>query len=117
MAQRTLTIRFDHISKEWLLIADDTPEMDIVKSDPSLSAVVSLLHREQTFRGTASELCQRIYSKLKPNALTRRLNRYAGELQQLGVYMETDRTSTRRELVLTYSPSDVNDDMTVMTHS
>lgn len=117
VAQRTLTIRFDHISKEWLLIADDTPEMDIVKSDPSLSAVVSLLHKEQTFRGTASELCQRIHSKLKPNALTRRLNRYAGELQQLGVYMEADRTSTRRELVLTFSPSGVNDDMTVMTHS
>ena len=117
VAQRTLTIRFDHISKEWLLIADDTPEMDIVKRDPSLSAVVSLLHKEQTFRGTASELCQRIHSKLKPNALTRRLNRYAGELQQLGIYIETDRTSTRRELVLTFSTSGGNDDMTVMTHS
>lgn len=117
VAQRTLTLRFDQITKEWLLIADDTPEMDIVKSDPSLSALVSLLHKEQIFRGTASELCQRIHSKLKPNALTRRLNRYAGELQQFGVYIETDRTSTRREVVLTFSPTGMNDDMTVMTHS
>ena len=65
----------------------------------------------------SSELCQRIHSKLKPNELPRRLNRYAGELQQLGGYIETNRTSSHRELVLTFSPSRVNDDMTVMTHS
>lgn len=115
VAERILTLRFDEPSREWLLVSDDTPELDVVKRDPSLCAVVNLVRREQAFKGTASELCQRIHSKLKPNVLSRRLNRYASELGQLGVHLETDRTSTRRELVLTFTTSECHDDMTVMT--
>ena len=111
--EQIFTIRFDSDSKEWLFIESDTPQKDCVKSDTALSFLVTYLQKEKEFRGTASELSEKLSDSVKSNVLSRKLKKYQSELLDIGIEFTKTRSGERRELLLTYNPKTADDDMTV----
>lgn len=73
---------------------------------------MNCLTAEKEFCGTAGELSEKLGGGINGNVLTRKLNRYAKELSNMGVEFTCSRTGKRRELLIVYGG---NDDMTIET--
>lgn len=71
--------------------------------DPLLSAVCELVTAEQPqWKGSATELAERLQLSIQPNALTKQLNVKAGKLrQEFGVRYANSRTRTGSNITLT----------------
>lgn len=103
---------------EFVGYADELPEEP---ADPLLSAIAMLVERQGTWEGTAEELRTQLQQlnprlDLKANALSRRLNAQAQELEkQYGVYLTRSRGSgsklIRLEAVDDMSDMDDNSDV------
>ena len=102
--EKVLTVHFNRETCEWEYVSGDTPAEDAMKSDPVMRALISFLQTEKEFQGQASELAERLQVSIKGNVLSRKLNRYETELQQLGIEFIKSRTGQKRELLLVYSP-------------
>ena len=73
---------------------------------------MTYLTAEKEFCGTASELSDKLGCGINGNVLTRKLNRYEKELNNMGVEFTNSRTGKRREILIVY---DGNDGMTIET--
>ena len=73
---------------------------------------MNYLTAKKEFCGTAGELSEKLGGGINGNVLTRKLNRYAKELSNMGVEFTCSRTGKRRELLIIYEG---NDDMTIET--
>jgi hypothetical protein len=112
--ERIFNIRFNAEGCVWEFVSCETPESEAVNSDTMLKLLTEFMKAEKEFLGTSTELCEIMKSKfgveLKPNSLSKKLNRYQTELASLGIEMCRDRSGSKREIFLLY-----NDGMTVMT--
>ena len=86
-------------------VQDDVPER---KQDTFSFAVHDLMMTEQTFRGTATELCgllsQRFSVSYYPNHVTRDLVQHTRELTQYGVLFRSSKSHGTRIISIEYVP-------------
>ena len=110
--EQILNIRRDEETNEWIFVSGDTPIVSSLKSEVFFPLLMNCLTAEKEFCGTASELSEKLGGGINGNVLTRKLNRYAKELSNMGVEFTCSRTGKRRELLIVYGG---NDDMTIET--
>ena len=110
--EQILNIRRDEETNEWIFVSSDTPLVNSLKSEVFFPLLMNYLTAEKEFCGTASELSEKLGGGINGNVLTRKLNRYEKELNNMGVEFTCSRTGKRRELLIVY---DGNDDMTIET--
>ena len=110
--EQILNIRRDEETNEWIFISSDTPVVNSLKSEVFFPLLMNYLTAEKEFCGTASELSEKLGGGLNGNVLTRKLNRYEKELNNMGVEFTCSRTGKCRELLIIY---DGNDGMTIET--
>ena len=110
--EQILNIRRDDETNEWVFVSSDTPVVNSLKSESFFPLLIAYLRAEKEFCGTAGELSEKLDGGINGNVLTRKLNRYAKELKDMGIQFTNSRTGKRRELQIIY---DGNDDMTIET--
>lgn len=108
---RELPLRFQKETHTWELTApviDDAPP-----ADPALNSLSVFLSGVSPFDGTATELSELLElhtgEKILPSVLSKRLARYASELDKAGIQITTSRTRDARTLHISARPSDGND--------
>ena len=110
--EQILNIRRDEETNEWIFVSSDTPVVNSLKSEVFFPLLMNYLTAEKGFCGTASELSEKLGGGINGNVLTRKLNRYEKELNNMGVEFTCSRTGKCRELLIIY---DGNDVMTIET--
>lgn len=95
----------------WELIKTET-ELWKAPDDPILDAVTKMLTEEQLeWRGTASELIQKLQLEIQPNVLTRKLNISVERLYvEHGIHYESSRGHNGRMIVLKQQPKKEGED-------
>jgi len=111
--EKIFYLEFSKDSCEWELISSDTPEDENFKNDNVINMLIEFMNKEISFQGTASELAEKIGAGIKPNVISRKLKRYEKELEEMGIEFLKFRTGEKREILLTYTPKNSNDDMTI----
>lgn len=111
--EKIFSIEFNKDSCEWEYISSDTPDEENFKNDATMCSLIEFIQREISFQGTASELSMKLGAEIKPNVISRKLKRYEKELGEIGIEFLKFRTGEKRELLLTYTSKNSNDDMTV----
>ena len=80
-----------------------------------IGIVIDWLHDEKRFEGTASELLEILHDalpcELRPNILSRWLNKHKGMLKANGVSYTLRRTRDSRTIRLSCDGNDANDDI------
>ena len=80
-----------------------------------IGIVIDWLHDEKRFEGTASELLEILHDalpcELRPNILSRWLNKHKGMLKANGVSYTLRRTRDSRTICLSCDGNDANDDI------
>ena len=108
---RELSLRFEKDTHTWVLAEPVPREQPVV--DPSLISLSVFLKELCVYDGTATELAallaQRTGEQLLPSVLSKRLVRYAGELDKLGIRIAISRTRDTRQLHIRYQPCDGSD--------
>ena len=108
-AKISLTQNLETMCWEFVGYTDEIPEEQV---DPVLSAIAALMEQQETWEGTAEELCVQMQAlnprlTLKANALSRRLNAQVQKLEeQYGVRFARSRGTSGRQIRL-----EVVDDM------
>ena len=81
----------------------------------TIGIVIDWLHDEKRFEGTASELLEILHDalpcELRPNILSRWLNKHKGMLKANGVSYTLRRTRDSRTICLSCDGNDANDDI------
>lgn len=76
--------------------------------------LLSFLQKKKSFNGTASELVALLKTDcgmaIKGNVLTRKLQQYQTQLTEKGIHYSKTRTGAKREIHLSFSDNDGNDD-------
>ena len=95
-------LEFDREKCLWKFIKMET-ELCKEALDPIVKMVGEMITKNKSdWTGTASELASLLPKEISPNALTRRLNVNAGRLlEEFGIYYETTRSRTGRQIKLT----------------
>ena len=102
-AKISLTQNLETMCWEFVGYTDEIPEEQV---DPVLSAIAVLMEQQETWEGTAEELCLQLQTlnprlTLKANALSRRLNAQAQKLEeQYGVRFARSRGTSGRQIHL-----------------
>ena len=108
---RELSLRFEKDTHTWLLADPVHHEQPAI--DPALISLSVFLKELCVYDGTATELssllAQRTGEQLLPSVLSKRLVRYAGELDKLGIRIAVSRTRDSRQLHIRYQPCDGSD--------
>ena len=108
---RELPLRFQKASHAWVLtepVEEDTPA-----ADPEVTFLSDFLKGLHSFEGTATELCEllevRTGESILPSVLSKKLVKYAGELEQNGIRIAAHRTRDSRTLSILCFGSDGSD--------
>ena len=80
-----------------------------------MSALIDFMKYEMIFKGTATELCDRLGLKIGANNLSSKLAKYENSLRNLGIEFTNDRRKTQRLLTLIYTPKNMGDDETMIS--
>lgn len=111
--ENIFSLEFSKDSCQWEFISSDTPDEENFKNDTTMCLLTEFIQKENSFQGTASELAKKIGQGIKPNVISRKLKRFENELGEIGIEFLKFRTGEKRELLLTYTPPNANDDMTI----
>ena len=108
---RELPLRFQKASHAWVLtepVEEDTPA-----ADPEVTFLSDFLKGLHSFEGTATELCELLEARtgesILPSVLSKKLVKYAGELEQNGIRIAAHRTRDSRTLSILCFGSDGSD--------
>ena len=89
-------------------VEEDTPA-----ADPEVTFLSDFLKGLHSFEGTATELCEllevRTGESILPSVLSKKLVKYAGELEQNGIHVAAHRTRDSRTLSILCFDSDGSD--------
>ena len=111
--ENIFSLEFSKDSCQWEFISSDTPDEEDLKNDTTMCSLIEFIQAENSFQGTASELAEKIGQGIKPNVISRKLKHFEKELGEIGIEFLKFRTGEKRELLLTYTPTNANDDMTI----
>ena len=111
--EKIFSLEFSKDNCEWEYVSSDTPDEENFKNDTTIFSLIKFIQKENSFQGTASELAKKLGAEIKPNVISRKLKRYEKELGEIGIEFLKFRTGEKRELLLTYTLPNTNDDMTV----
>ena len=111
--ENIFSLEFSKDSCQWEFISSETLDEEDLKNDTTMCSLIEFIKTENTFQGTASELAEKIGQGIKPNVISRKLKRFEKELGEIGIEFLKFRTGEKRELLLTYTPPNSNDDMTI----
>ena len=108
---RELPLRFQKDTHTWVLtesVAEDAPGVD-----PEVAFLSDFLKGLRSFEGTATELSEllevRTGESILPSVLSKKLVKYAGELEQNGIRVAAHRTRDSRTLSILCFDSDGSD--------
>lgn len=108
---RELPLRFQKDTHTWVLtepVKEDTPGVD-----PEVSLLSAFLKGLHSFEGTATELSELLEARtgesILPSVLSKKLVKYAGELEQSGIHIAAHRTRDSRTLSILCFDSDGSD--------
>lgn len=108
---RELPLRFQKDTHTWVLtepMAEDAPGVD-----PEVTFLSAFLKGLRSFEGTATELSEllevRTGESIPPSVLSKKLVKYAGELEQNGIRVAAHRTRDSRTLSILCFGSDGSD--------
>ena len=108
---RELPLRFQKDTHTWVLtepMAEDAPGVD-----PEVTFLSAFLKGLRSFEGTATELSElleeRTGESILPSVLSKKLVKYAGELEQNGIRVAAHRTRDSRTLSILCFDSDGSD--------
>ena len=108
-----LKLQFDPMSHIWECREDE--ETARSADEEVIGIVIDWLHDEKRFEGTASELLEILHDalpcELRPNILSRWLNKHKGMLKANGVSYTLRRTRDSRTIRLSCDGNDANDDI------
>lgn len=110
---RELELEFEKETHQWKLNHDSVKEPER-KLNPCSHAILKYLQRERKFKGTVSELMEKVFpeqtERLTASRVSRHLNQDTALLEKLGVTLTPlPRKGTRREILLCYDGDDGND--------
>ena len=111
--ENIFSLEFSRDSCQWEFISSETPDEEDLKNDTTMCSLIEFIQAENSFQGTASELAEKLDDNIKPNVISRKLKRFEKELREIGIEFLKFRTGEKRELLLTYTPTNSNDDMTI----
>ena len=111
--ENIFSLEFSKDSCQWEFISSETPDEEDLKTDTTMCSLIEFIQAENSFQGTASELADKLGDNIKPNVISRKLKRFEKELGEIGIEFLKFRTGEKRELLLTYTPPNTNDDMTI----
>ena len=110
---KELKLQFDPMSHIWECREDE--ETARSADEEVIGIVIDWLHDEKRFEGTASELLEILHDalpcELRPNILSRWLNKHKGMLKANGVSYMLRRTRDSRTIRLSCDGNDANDDI------
>ena len=110
---KELKLQFDPMSHIWECREDE--ETARSADEEVIGIVIDWLHDEKRFEGTASELLEILHDalpcELRPNILSRWLNKHKGMLKANGVSYTLRRTRDSRTICLSCDGNDANDDI------
>jgi hypothetical protein len=110
---KELKLQFDPMSHIWECREDE--ETARSADEEVIGIVIDWLHDEKQFEGTASELLEILHDalpcELRPNILSRWLNKHKGMLKANGVSYTLRRTRDSRTICLSCDGNDANDDI------
>ena len=110
---KELKLQFDPMSHIWECREDE--ETARSADEEVIGIVIDWLHDEKRFEGTASELLEILHDalpcELRPNILSRWLNKHKGMLKANGVSYTLRRTRDSRTIRLSCDGNDANDDI------
>ena len=110
---KELKLQFDPMSHIWECREDE--ETARSADEEVTGIVIDWLHDEKRFEGTASELLEILHDalpcELRPNILSRWLNKHKGMLKANGVSYTLRRTRDSRTIRLSCDGNDANDDI------
>ena len=110
---KELKLQFDPMSHIWECREDE--ETARSADEEAIGIVIDWLHDEKRFEGTASELLEILHDalpcELRPNILSRWLNKHKGMLKANGVSYTLRRTRDSRTICLSCDGNDANDDI------
>lgn len=108
---RELPLRFQKESHTWVLT--EPVEEDAPAVDPEVSFLSDFLKGLHSFEGTATELSELLEARtgesILPSVLSKKLVKYAGELEQNGIHIAAHRTRDSRTLSILCFGSDGSD--------
>ena len=110
---KELKLQFDPMSHIWECREDE--ETARSADEEVIGIVIDWLHDEKQFEGTASELLEILHDalpcELRPNILSRWLNKHKGMLKANGVSYTLRRTRDSRTICLSCDGNGANDDI------
>ena len=110
---KELKLQFDPMSHIWECREDEETARSV--DEEVIGIVIDWLHDEKQFEGTASELLEILHDalpcELRPNILSRWLNKHKGMLKANGVSYTLRRTRDSRTIRLSCDGNDANDDI------
>ena len=108
---RELPLRFQKESHTWVLT--EPVEADAPGVDPEVTFLSAFLKGLRSFEGTATELSELLEAQtgenILPSVLSKKLVKYAGELEQNGIRIAARRTRDSRTLSILCFDSDGSD--------
>ena len=110
-----ISVRFDHNTCRWYRVTPSDMERELLLADEAMSALIDFMKRETVFKGTATELFERLGLKIGANNLSSKLAKYENSLRNLGIEFTKDRRKTQRMLTLIYTPKTMGDDETMIS--
>lgn len=112
--EQVLTVHFDKENMVWKYVSSDTPEQEQFSQDSVLPLLLNFLQKKKSFHGTASELAALLKADcsidVNGNVLTRKLHQYRMQFAEKGIHYSKTRTGSKREVHLSFSDNDGNDD-------
>ena len=92
MPERILTIRFNNTLGHWDLVKENTPVEDAFQNDEDLRKVLEYLKEHGSFDGTATEFCNLIQARKKPQSISGKLWNRKNELVKMGFIFTREHT-------------------------
>ena len=108
---RILEICFQKETHTWVL--SEPIEEEKVAADPELIFLFAFLHQLHAFTGTATELSTLLEHETRrtiaPSVLSKKLTKYTGGLDKLGIHVSSHRTREARQLCIQCDACDSSD--------
>ena len=90
MEERILTVRFNSTLSHWELAKENTPVEDSFQTDEDLKKALDYLKEHGSFDGTATEFCELIKARKKPQSISGKIWNRRSDLAKLGFSFNRD---------------------------
>lgn len=101
MEERILTIRFNNTLSHWELTKENTPIEDAFQTDDDLRKVLDYLKVHGSYDGSATEFCNLIQAKKKPQSISGKLQNRKYQLEKLGFSFSREHTRDGSRFIFT----------------